>query len=226
MKIIKIEQITSDSLRYDITVEDNHNFFANGILVHNCQNFITDFLKEYYDHTWEISLKLDGSSMTVYYNSADNDFGVCSRNLSLKDTESNTLWMVAKDNNLEEKMKSLGKSIAIQGELMGPGIQGNPERLCNHDLYVFNVWDITEQKYWNSTETQKLAAEFGLKHVPIYDTTKLNFKTADEFLELAENGYGGKSLNSDLREGLVFKSIEDPNVSFKAISNKFLLGEK
>jgi len=31
-------KITTQEIKdvYDITVEDNHNFFANGILVHNC----------------------------------------------------------------------------------------------------------------------------------------------------------------------------------------------
>ena len=35
--MIKIEYIDEQEDVYDITVEDNHNFFANGILVHNCQ---------------------------------------------------------------------------------------------------------------------------------------------------------------------------------------------
>lgn len=35
MKISKIEKIKTISNRYDIEVEDNHNFFANEILVHN-----------------------------------------------------------------------------------------------------------------------------------------------------------------------------------------------
>ena len=35
MKIKKIEKIEHDSLRYDIEVKDNHNFFANDVLVHN-----------------------------------------------------------------------------------------------------------------------------------------------------------------------------------------------
>lgn len=39
-KIIGIKKI--DSLdKYDLEIEDNHNFFANGILVHNCRCIIT-----------------------------------------------------------------------------------------------------------------------------------------------------------------------------------------
>ena len=34
--IESIEEIDEVSDVYDITVEDTHNFFANGALVHNC----------------------------------------------------------------------------------------------------------------------------------------------------------------------------------------------
>jgi len=34
---LKIKYLEEETPVYDITVEDNHNFFANGILVHNCQ---------------------------------------------------------------------------------------------------------------------------------------------------------------------------------------------
>jgi DNA polymerase-3 subunit gamma/tau len=35
-RITKITKISSED-RYDLEVEDNHNFFANNILVHNCR---------------------------------------------------------------------------------------------------------------------------------------------------------------------------------------------
>ncbi len=34
---LKIEYLENEIPVYDITVEDNHNFFANELLVHNCQ---------------------------------------------------------------------------------------------------------------------------------------------------------------------------------------------
>ena len=36
IKKIEILDIPKNESVYDITVEDNHNFFANDILVHNC----------------------------------------------------------------------------------------------------------------------------------------------------------------------------------------------
>lgn len=195
------------------------------------QNFIPDFLKKYRDHEWEVSLKLDGSSMTVYYYAQEDRFGVCSRNLDLTETEDNSFWQVARKLDLETKLRDAhayhgcGVSYALQGELMGPGVQGNRENLKDLDFYVYDVWDITCQAYLDGeTRRSFIEDELGLKHVPIYEVAKMGYDSADGFLELAEYGYGdGKSLNHKEREGLVFKSIQDPSVSFKAISNKYLL---
>lgn len=38
--MLKIEYIEQEIPVYDITVKDNHNFFANGILVHNCSEVV------------------------------------------------------------------------------------------------------------------------------------------------------------------------------------------
>ena len=34
-KLISYKQVKNENV-YDITVEDNHNFYANNVLVHNC----------------------------------------------------------------------------------------------------------------------------------------------------------------------------------------------
>ena len=46
---------------YDIEVEDNHNFFANGICVHNCESFSltrpsSDFNAEYNPETEKVDV--------------------------------------------------------------------------------------------------------------------------------------------------------------------------
>lgn len=68
------------------------------------QNFFGRFWREYRDHEWEVSLKLDGSSMTAYYYAPEDRFGVCSRNMDLTETEGNAFWQVARKNNLEEHL--------------------------------------------------------------------------------------------------------------------------
>ena len=177
----------------------------------------------------EISEKLDGSSMTVFFrnnamNDADNfiaEFGVCSRNLQLKETEGNSFWGAARKYNLEEKLTALDRNIAIQGELCGVGIQGNKYKLNDIDFYVFTIYDIDKGEYLSSAERLELCEKLGLKHVPVLGTMTLENQTIDSLLQLAENK---SQLNVKTeREGLVFKGITDTRVHFKTISNRFLM---
>lgn len=182
------------------------------------QNCFGDY-EERKDHDWEVTTKLDGSSCTMYMN--DGKFGVCSRNLDLIESEENTFWQVANALNMKDKLLEFGKNIAIQGELMGPGIQKNPEGLKEHKFFVFDVFDIDLQRYYTSGQRTSLTNHLNLDHVPILHTMyHEEFGSAEEILAFAD----GPSLNEKkLREGVVFKSNLDPSFSFKAISNKWLL---
>lgn len=181
------------------------------------------------DDQWEITEKLDGSSMTVFFrNNAMDDagdfiaeFGVCSRNLQLKETEGNSFWGAARKYNLEEKLTALDRNIAIQGELVGPGIQGNKYKLTDIDFYVFTVYDIDTGEYLSSAERLELCEKLGLKHVPVITKLSLINYNIDVLLTLAE---GKSRINTNTeREGIVFKNIQNPQLHFKAISNKFLM---
>lgn len=65
MKIKNIKKVSCGSKRYDVTVLDNHNFYASGILVHNCQNFpaLLDEFKAL-DCDVYVSVKMNGTSAT------------------------------------------------------------------------------------------------------------------------------------------------------------------
>lgn len=188
------------------------------------ENFIKDYLRKYRHHKWEVTTKLDGSSFTAYIN--EGEFGVCSRNLDLAESDGNSFWIAARKNNLEEKMRELSKDFgdfAIQAELMGPGVQGNREKFEDLDIYVFDVYDIGHRTKMTYETRHEIVAEMGLKHVPFHGVMDLSkLQTAKEFLDMAE----GQSINHDVREGLVFKSVDDPNINFKAIANSFKLADK
>ena len=219
-EVVSVEKYHIDSLRYDITVEDNHNFFANDILVHNCQNLKKEF-ESYKDYKWEVTEKLDGSSCTMYYK--DGEFGVCSRNLDLKYDENNTFWKMAIAYDVEEKLKNFSRNIAIQGEVIGEGIQGNPYVIKGQKFFVFDVYDIDEGEYLDAQTREEVVAILDLKHVPVFgilNKIPVDF-TIDTILELAE---GKSELNPNTeREGLVYKCYHNPYISFKAISNRFLI---
>jgi RNA ligase (TIGR02306 family) len=188
-----------------------------------CQNLKRDIASySASSELFEITEKLDGSSSTFFIR--DGEFGVCSRNLELKEDESNTFWKVAREFELEEKLKTLNRNIAIQAELVGPKIQGNLYKLSKHLIFVFDVFDIDNYSYLSAESRYELIKSLDLPHVPIISSAATISSSTDELLQQAE----GKSLlNKEAeREGLVFKSISNPNSSFKAISNKFLVKQK
>jgi len=171
------------------------------------------------DRTWEVTEKLDGSSMTVYHK--DGKFGVCSRNWALKETEGNSLWAQARRYDLEAVLNREG-NYAVQGELIGEGIQGNPYRIRGQDFYVYDVYDINEQRYLSPVERLAFVERNGLKSVPVIEQNRATPASIQDILQDAE---GRSVLNAEAeREGLVYKS--DGVVSFKAVSNKFLIKQK
>jgi RNA ligase (TIGR02306 family) len=175
------------------------------------------------DLDFYVTEKLDGSSATFYLN--NDQFGVCSRNLDLEETEGNTFWKVARELQIEEKLSEYGRNLAIQGELIGEGIQGNPYNIKGHTVRFFNVFDIDSQTYYGLPMFLALF-EHQLKLETVPFLTNLTMKlpqTIDECLAFAD---GKSALNQNFdREGVVFRTM-DRNISFKAISNKFLLNEK
>ena len=171
------------------------------------------------DTEFYVTEKLDGSSATFYYR--DGEFGVCSRNLELERNDNNTFWKVAKELKIEEKLKFYGKNISLQGELIGEGIQKNPYKIKGHTVRFFNVFDIDNYKKMSFDIFNQIVQDLDLQTVPITATPGFKLPaTVDDLLKLAE----AKSVmnNKAEREGIVIRS-RDNKISFKAISNKFLL---
>lgn len=187
-----------------------------------------DYFAKYKDEEFEVTVKLDGTSMTVYYN--NGEFGVCSRNLEIKENKDNAYWKIVDELNLKEKMRKYGWNIALQGELIGAGIQGNPEKIKGQEFRLFDIYDIDLCRYFTPRERDFGRLLFpNVLTVPIecycYDILA-DYHDLDLLLAFADEG---RSLNADVREGLVFKStrlINGEVVSFKVINNKYLLENK
>jgi len=181
------------------------------------QNLAADF-DSFRGHAFYVSEKIDGTSFTAFVH--EEQFGVCGRNWQLAEDESNSHWRVVRDLNLRGRMKTLGRSLAIQGELVGPGIQKNRYALKAPTVLVFNVFDIAESAYVPKAEMEAICRELDLSIVP--PLGEMNVPNCrDAILTFAE----GKSvLNPKTeREGLVWvRGSGDDRVSFKTISNKFL----
>jgi len=196
-----------------------------------CQNLKSE-LARYDGIEFVATEKLDGSSASFML--IDDVFKVCSRNLDLRETEGNTFWQVARKNDIEAKMRFFAsthniKEFAIQGELVGEGIQKNKYKLKGHDVYLFNAFNIDTQTYFTWSEFIELIDITELKQVPVISDSYSVTDDTNALLLFAE----GKSVLCDTteREGIVFKSKHISNIRsssfgqilFKAISNKFLL---
>ena len=166
------------------------------------------------------SEKLDGSSMTVFYK--DGEVGCCSRNLELKDDGTSTFWETAKSKKLVEKLISLGKNIALQGELLGGQIQGNAYKITGFKFFLYDIYDIDKQEYLRPEVVEQFAEEYGVSHVPIIGYVTLPKEDTIQALLLDADGKSAVGCNPK-REGFVYKSTKDTSISVKCISNSWLL---
>lgn len=206
-------------------------------------------LNEVVRRSYEVTEKLEGQSFTAFI--FGEETGVCSRNLQLKMDEASTWRDTFFAYDLGAKLRQardiLGADVAFQGEQVGPGIEGNIYGFYEVKLFIFDVWDITNQRYLLPKERRDLLAAVGLSGVPYVgelifpdgeDT--LMFKVRDGIVrEILSDGEMLQSIRqallaaayrcSDLApvvsEGLVFKSNID-DYSFKAVSDEYLLHDK
>lgn len=190
---------------------------------------LTKRLPEFAEHEWEVTEKLHGSSAT-YYIDPDGEFHVCSRNVNLKFDENNVYWQIAIKYNIRHYLEIMRNNdfdyngiftgFAIQGEIVGPGINGNQYGLSEPDFYIFDLFN-TDEGYCKAENRQEIASLMHMNHVPVLhkELGSISGFTVDELLKIAE----GKSvINGSEREGLVFKSKTNPDISFKVVSNVWL----
>eukprot|EP00741_Cyanophora_paradoxa_P024530 tig00000269_g23684.t1 len=211
---------------------------------------------EYPDVEFECSEKVDGTSITMFWR--DGEFGVCTRNYRVKDeilreAEGADLAAlsgqrfqthvaathVAARAAMRGRLGALKRNIALQGELLGPGIAKNPYKFSETRWLIFDAWLIDEARYATAGERGEILASLGVRDavkegkgdlvaaVPVISANStLAGRTVEGILEEAE----GKSAlcASAIREGFVFKSrqlINGKVISFKAISRAFELAK-
>ncbi len=172
-----------------------------------------------------VTEKLDGTSFTCYFN--NGVFGVCGRNWELSETSDNSLWRMANLLQLKEKMTKHGKNIALQGELIGAGINGNLYGLSDHKLFFFTGYDIDKGRRMFFDELEWVLFGLQLQMVPVLEKYGFVIPNETNIVEYMLKYAEGKSvLNMEVdREGVVVRGLER-EFSFKAISNTYLLGSK
>ena len=177
---------------------------------------------------YAITLKYDGTSATFVIDPRTGEFHAASRNQSVRDG-GNAYWNMARKYDIEAVLRRT-PHLAIQGEIVGPGIQKNPLALAEPALFVFNVYDMTRGVYLDHDPARAFLADAGLTAVETVETGDTFAHTQEELLALAEGKYPG---TKNEREGVVirpraetFSATLAGRLSFKAISNRYLLAER
>ena len=170
--------------------------------------------------------KIDGTSGTFalvkhkHLFRTTYEYIVCSRNRRLPVNDGSIYWQVSEKYRIKDKLMNLigdNQWVAIQGECIGPKIQGNKYKVQEPFLYVFNLLKPSGRE--PSLKAKGILSCFDLDFVPIVAESVKLPATVDEMLALA---HGDSALGDNLREGLVCRSI-DGKQSFKAVDPEFLL---
>lgn len=186
-----------------------------------------------YERPLIVTEKLDGTSSTYILERKGKrkfEFYVLSRNVRQRTPDQkcyhdkNIYWDMAIKYNIQEHLKKYLlanpdlKYVCIQGESVG-SVQGNPLKLKEDDLYVFNFIR-SDIGRLSSIEGKKIVENWSMKFVPILKTDYYVPSDMETFKEYAT----AKSVvNPDvLREGIV---LRDPtnDFSFKNVSREYLL---
>jgi hypothetical protein len=169
--------------------------------------------------------KLDGQSVTFFLKKVGRkkyEFGVCSRNIYLGKPDSSSYWIIAQSLNIEHVLKSIIGShdhVVLQGEIIGPDIQGNKYQLGKYDFYAFNLI-YPDNKKIHTLDMPQYLSQYGIKTVPVIHTS---VPLEDTIADVVEDAKGNSNLlASQKREGLVWRNFAH-NISFKAINPDFLL---
>ncbi|KAF3767182.1 DNA ligase/mRNA capping enzyme [Cryphonectria parasitica EP155] len=207
--------------------------------VEDCPNLFTK--AKYHKYLYQESVKMDGTSMTIYFVNSNlplfanlnplpekvgpntvhpnGRFGVCSKNMDINELSDCQFgyWKIALRYDLPKKLAAKGRSVAIHGEFCGHNINQNREKIRGGqvDFFVFSIYDVTTQKYMNPKIVVGIAQQLGLKHVPVLGYVKIR-EIADSHHELKKRAMQRKG------EGLVYKCLHDGR-SFKVISSTYLL---
>ncbi len=192
---------------------------------------LQEVLDKYKGTTCYITEKIDGSSATYFvYN---GEFGVCTRNQELLEDEENSFWKVARHLDIENKLRSIQGNYAIQGELIGEGIQSNKLKLRGQSVRFFNAYDITAREYLPYDRFVQFFKDLDLPTVPILSINYILDNDIDAIIKISV--IKSKINPEAWVEGIVIRPLDlknDPimtsegssgRVSFKAINPEFLL---
>lgn len=181
----------------------------------------------------EVTEKVDGCSSSF---GVERDkrgklhFYVCSRNVVLTRDKSayydTNYWFEMYDKyNIKEFLtdyitKNDCDWVYLQGETFGDGVQKRNYSLKGErDFRAFILADSNHSTRFTYKEVKEILKPYGIPTVPILEERILP-TSVDEVMELAK---GASEIDGLPREGLVFRSVKNPQLSYKAVDAEFIL---
>lgn len=179
-----------------------------------------------------ITEKVDGASTSFILNEKDK-YIVCSHNV-IKNPDKNSaggnfyktnIWAESGVNyNIESVLRSLKKehklkTVAIQGETYGDGIQKRNYSLKNkHGFVVFHIW--LDGVRIPIKDMISVCDKYNLPHVHVYNYEYSIPDTVEQIIEDVDNSKS--NIDGGDIEGFVFYS-QDGQQNFKCVSPNFLM---
>ena len=187
-----------------------------------------------------VTEKIDGTSTTfsikrtMRFFKVGYDFYVCSRNVVMDKPEkecyytSNVYWEMALKYGIEDKLNlMLSESpaldfVTLQGETFGKGIQARDYH-SPVDFRAFNLiygYKNGARIRFNPVAMKEKLDEYDIPSVPILAVDYILPDTVSELLDYAASM--SSVIDDDMREGVVLRNA-DTSISFKAVSNEYLV---
>lgn len=187
-----------------------------------------EFLDEINDTRFIATYKMDGTSLSMYY--FEGDMGICSRNILLDSEDDNLYTSMFKKYNIEDIFKRHGKDIAIQAEIIGPGIQKNTASIPDKEIMIFDIYDISRRRYFDYEDLKHFCEEYSLPMVKVHTDNFIFNKNIHTFEYITEMTNLKYDLSRRPIEGLIFtgyKETYSPSLQgrlrFKMINPGYLL---
>lgn len=173
---------------------------------------IPDLLTAIHGKRFYATIKYDGTSSTFYHNSGE--VGCCSRNWEKKIEAPHVYSFIDKKYRITNQLAMLG-NYAIQGEIIGPGIQKNRLGLKDPEIRVFDIWDIDNRRYFEFWEIEELCAGMRIPVARVVTPGIWAMTDFDQMRKFAEQAYP----NGKPAEGVVVRTCDtNPRISFKIIN--------
>lgn len=173
---------------------------------------VPELMERMKSEAWYATEKADGTSCTVWND--ENGLHVCSRNYELSEFTdtgaTNLYWRMAR----KYLMHELPRNKAIQFEIVGPGVQGNPMGLKDQEIRVFNVFDTENHRPDSYLDFITFCINMALPKASfVTNHLAATIETEEDLRSLSSIKYS----NGKHGEGIVIRAA-DSTWSFKVIN--------